>query len=64
MDLRCWLALGARILAGLSESIGGEEANGKSYKNEAAKLANIDDLVKLHWDEREKVGGYVQFLNK
>ncbi|PAV61548.1 hypothetical protein WR25_09871 [Diploscapter pachys] len=54
LDLRCWLALGARTLAGLSESIGGEEANGKSYKNEAEKLANIDDLAKLHWDEREK----------
>ncbi|PAV63645.1 hypothetical protein WR25_05808 [Diploscapter pachys] len=54
LDLRCWLALGARTLAGLSESIGGEEANGRSYKSEAEKLANIDDLAKLHWDEREK----------
>ncbi|KAK6747508.1 hypothetical protein RB195_000608 [Necator americanus] len=53
LDLRCWMALGSRVMDRLAHLYGDDKSKSK-YTEEASALANFDDLVQLHWSENKK----------
>ncbi|ETN83317.1 hypothetical protein NECAME_07435 [Necator americanus] len=54
LDLRCWMALGSRVMDRLAHLYGDDKSKSK-YTEEASALANFDDLVQLHWSENKKL---------
>ncbi|XP_022663582.1 mannosyl-oligosaccharide glucosidase-like isoform X2 [Varroa jacobsoni] len=49
LDLRCWVALMAEVLADIGERIGLPEDSYKEYKEIFAALKDNNDLNKQHW---------------
>ncbi|NWT75430.1 GCS1 glucosidase, partial [Prunella himalayana] len=58
LDLRCWMALGARVLAALAERLGEPPA---PYRDMAAALSDNDLLDRLHW--APELGAFADFGN-
>ncbi|RLW09218.1 hypothetical protein DV515_00003089 [Chloebia gouldiae] len=58
LDLRCWMALGARVLAALAERLGEPPA---PYSDMAAALSDNDLLDRLHW--APELGAFADFGN-
>ena len=56
LDLRCWLALGARVLARISERL---NLNGERFANTYAYLSDNALLRSLHWSE--EAGRFADF---
>jgi mannosyl-oligosaccharide glucosidase len=52
VDLRCWMALAARLLAGVGEAAGASPAEVSEFAATAKRLADYDELKALHWDEQ------------
>lgn len=50
IDLRCWLALGAEVLAEMSDLLGHD---GERYRSTYYMLSDNELLDKLHWSERK-----------
>uniref|UniRef100_A0A5K3ES20 Mannosyl-oligosaccharide glucosidase n=1 Tax=Mesocestoides corti TaxID=53468 RepID=A0A5K3ES20_MESCO len=58
VDLRCWMALFARVLARLAEYIDGSgelSASTLAYRAIASDLLDQGKLDELHWDERNGI---------
>ncbi|XP_059326957.1 mannosyl-oligosaccharide glucosidase [Ammospiza nelsoni] len=58
LDLRCWMALGARVLAALAERLGEPHA---PYRDMAAALSDNALLERLHW--APELGAFADFGN-
>ncbi|WKY05858.1 hypothetical protein Q1695_006234 [Nippostrongylus brasiliensis] len=53
LDLRCWLALGSRVMDRLAQRF--EEGKNKNkYSAHATALNDFEDLVRLHWSDSKK----------
>ncbi|VDK66675.1 unnamed protein product [Cylicostephanus goldi] len=48
LDLRCWMALGSRVMNRLAH-LYEEGKNKNKYTAEASLLADFEDLLRLHW---------------
>ncbi|KIH63605.1 mannosyl oligosaccharide glucosidase [Ancylostoma duodenale] len=53
LDLRCWMALGSRVMNRLAH-LYEEDKNKNKYTQEASALADFEDLVNLHWSASSK----------
>uniref|UniRef100_A0A8C5KJ35 Mannosyl-oligosaccharide glucosidase n=1 Tax=Jaculus jaculus TaxID=51337 RepID=A0A8C5KJ35_JACJA len=60
LDLRCWVALGARVLSQLAEQLGEAEAAAE-LSPLAASLEEQETLDKLHW--AQELGVFADFGN-
>ncbi|EYC39964.1 hypothetical protein Y032_0635g923 [Ancylostoma ceylanicum] len=53
LDLRCWMALGSRVMNRLAH-LYEEDKNKNKYTQESSALADFEDLKQLHWSESSK----------
>ncbi|EPB76389.1 hypothetical protein ANCCEY_04550 [Ancylostoma ceylanicum] len=54
LDLRCWMALGSRVMNRLAH-LYEEDKNKNKYTQESSALADFEDLKQLHWSESSKL---------
>ncbi|KAK6035063.1 hypothetical protein COOONC_27433 [Cooperia oncophora] len=53
LDLRCWMALGSRVMDRLAHLFEEEKYKNK-YTDQASNLGDFDELVRLHWSDNKK----------
>ncbi|VDN01031.1 unnamed protein product [Thelazia callipaeda] len=54
IDLRCWMALSARVLSKLAK-LAGDSQNEALYSADYEYLSNVDLLDELHWSKTKKM---------
>lgn len=51
VDLRCWMALAAKAMADIGVAVAAPQSEIDAFTEDAARLADYEELKKLHWDE-------------